>query len=175
MKMERKSTISRIWRYYVLRFKRLRGNPRVLALGCGIGIFIGLTPTMPFHTVMIIFLCLATRSSVIAAIIASWVVCNPLTYFPIYYFSVLLGNNLTQYELNWSRIKDIIDKFIIESHSVSLYHAFFDLGYESLVVLLVGGFVFALPFAIAGYYGSLFFFTRLDQKRKNKKELKKTE
>jgi len=98
----------RLTRYYYLRFTRLKGNPKSLAMGTAIGVFIGISPTIPLHTVLILGITIATRTSTIAGIISSWVVCNPLTYIPIYYFSMLLGNLVTPYELNWQRIKTLI-------------------------------------------------------------------
>ena len=99
----------RINKYYFLRLKRLRGSPRALAGGTAIGVFIGLTPTMPLHTILIILLALLTRTSAVAGIIFSWLVCNPLTYLPIYYLSAVIGNHITPYELNLEKVQAILD------------------------------------------------------------------
>ncbi len=163
---------SRTRRYYYLRLKRLKGNPRQLALGFTIGVFIGLTPTMPFHTVMILICCLITRSSFIAGVIASWIVCNPLTYVPIYYFSMVLGNYATKYTLNWTRIKEIVDIILSDQATISSsWQTIMSLGYEALAVLLVGGVILAIPFTLVSYYTSLIFFNKFAEKRKNKQIL----
>ena len=36
--------------------------------------------------------------------LASVVACNPLTYIPIYYFSTIIGNAVTPYELNREKV-----------------------------------------------------------------------
>lgn len=156
----------RLCKYYFLKFKRLKGDPHSLALGTAIGIFIGISPTMPFHTIMILGLCVITRSSAIAAIISSWLICNPLTYIPIYYFSLVLGNIVTPYNLDWVRIR----AFIVgitgdQSFSESLKDVA-DLGLEAMAVMVLGGAVLALPFTLASYFFSLRFFKNLREKKK---------
>ena len=74
----------RTTRYFVLRFMRLRGSPYSLAMGTALGIFIGITPTIPLHTVAIIGITLLLRVSTLAGLIAGTVVCNPLTLVPQY-------------------------------------------------------------------------------------------
>ena len=70
---------NRINKYYYLKFMRLRGDPKVLAGGVAIGVFVGLTPTIPLHTLLVIAFTIITRTSTIAGIISSVAVCNPLT------------------------------------------------------------------------------------------------
>lgn len=164
--------IKRIAKFHFLRFKRLKGNPHSLALGTAIGVFIGLTPTMPLHTIIIIALSLVTRTSILAAVISSWLVCNPLTYFPIYYFSVAIGNAITPFQLNWPKIKSVLDVLLSDTATFSQStNAIFNLGAEALVVLLVGGCILALPFTAISYYGALFFFTNIRKKRREKQVL----
>ena len=57
----------RTLKYHWLKFRRLQGDPRKVALGAAIGIFIGITPTLPFHTFLILGLAPLFRASVIAA------------------------------------------------------------------------------------------------------------
>jgi hypothetical protein len=55
-----------------------------------IGVFIGITPTMPFHTVLAVSLAVLLRASKLAAALGVWV-CNPLTIPLFYYGSYRLG------------------------------------------------------------------------------------
>ncbi|MDP3478975.1 MAG: DUF2062 domain-containing protein, partial [Desulfoprunum sp.] len=48
--------LKRLGKYYYLRFLRLKGDPYSLAFGTAIGVFVGLTPTMPLHTAIILIL-----------------------------------------------------------------------------------------------------------------------
>lgn len=157
--------LNRLGRYYYIRFLRLKGDPYALAFGTAIGVFVGVTPTMPLHTAIILVLAFVTRTSAIAGILSSWIVCNPLTYIPIYYFSTVIGNALTPYELNWQRIQGVVDGL---SSSQGIAHAFeilASLGMEALIVLIVGGVILALPFALVSYYVSLYTFLKIRAKR----------
>lgn len=157
-------------KYYFLRLQRLQGSPYALAGGTAIGVFIGLTPTIPFHTVLIIFFSLLTRTSALAGIITSWIVCNPLTYLPIYYLSAVVGNHLTPYELNLQTVRSALEQAMagdgIQSSAAILVKS----GYQVLVVMGVGGLCIALPCAIASYYLAYVFFLQI-KKRHSKKHV----
>lgn len=157
----------RLNKYYYLRLKRLRGDPKILAGGIAIGVLVGLTPTMPLHTLLVIALTIITRTSTIAGVVISLIVCNPLTYFPIYYFSVFFGNMVTPYDINWSGIQIIFDQLVHSENIIDSVNIVAHLGYKSLVVMITGGIIIALPFAIASYYISLYIFKHLNSKRRN--------
>ncbi|BHH83002.1 DUF2062 domain-containing protein [Desulforhopalus sp. 52FAK] len=157
--------IRRIIRYNLIRIKRLSGDPRAIAGGIAIGVLIGLSPTMPLHTPLIIGLALLTRTSVLAGIAVSWLVCNPFTFFPIYYVSVLIGNYLTPYEINFQTIQLLLDQIMNGAGIEASIKMIMNLGQETIIVLLVGGFVFALPFSFLSYYLSVPFFKKRQAKR----------
>lgn len=158
----------RTLRYFYLKFLRLKGDPRSLAWGTAIGTFLGVTPTIPFHTVSVLLATFVTRTSTIAGLLATLAVCNPITYVPQYYFSTVIGNMLTPYNLNWERIQSVLDILLCKPGFRESIKAVLDLGYESVIVLLVGGVVLALPFGIASYFLSFKFFTNVHRKRRNK-------
>ena len=160
--------LKRISRYYYLKFMRLKGDPQSLAIGTAVGVFIGITPTMPLHTVLIILITLVTRTSTIAAMLASFLVCNPLTYVPQYYLSTVIGNALTPYELTWSRIKEVLEILLQHPGLQKSFDVLVGLGYEAAIVLVVGGVVLALPCAVASYFFSLRIFVKIRQKRSQK-------
>jgi hypothetical protein len=161
----------RFLKYYFIRFKRLQGNPHALAGGTAIGVFVGLTPTMPFHTLLIVFLSLLSRSSAVAGIIISWIVCNPLTYLPIYYLAAVIGNHLTPYELNLGKVQNALEQVMAGESLWKSLAILLDSGYETLVVMGVGGLCLALPFAMLSYYLALVFFLKIQKKRINKRVL----
>ena len=72
----------RLKAFYV-RIKELQGDPRHIAMGMAIGVFTGVTPTVPFHTVIAIALAFILKCSKPAAIIGSFVA-NPITIPFIY-------------------------------------------------------------------------------------------
>ncbi|HKJ89274.1 MAG TPA: DUF2062 domain-containing protein [Gammaproteobacteria bacterium] len=57
---------------------------RTLARGVGVGLFIGLTPTVGFQIPLLAALCVTLRASFPAAFLVSWI-SNPLTAAPLYY------------------------------------------------------------------------------------------
>ena len=102
-------SLSRTVKYYALKFKRLRGDPPSLALGTAIGVLIGISPTIPLHTVAIIVVTLLMRASTIAALISASVISNPLTMAPLYYLCWLVGDFVLPDRLNWDRILMVLD------------------------------------------------------------------
>lgn len=160
--------LKRIARYYYIKFMRLKGDPQSLAVGTAIGVFIGITPTMPLHTILIILITVVTRSSTIAALLGSLLVCNPITYVPQYYLATVVGNALTPYQLSWGRIKEVLEVLLQHQGLYKSLEALAGLGYEAAIVLVVGGTVLALPCAIASYFLSLRFFVKIRNKRSQK-------
>ena len=149
---------NRINKYYYLRFKRLRGDPKVLAGGVAIGVFVGLTPTIPLHTLLVIAFTVITRTSTIAGIVSSVAVCNPLTYFPIYYFSAILGNFITPYQLNLESLETVFVQLTSSGSMLDSLTLIGTLGYKTIMVMVTGGLVLALPFTLASFYLALYFF-----------------
>ncbi len=163
--------LGRTRRYYYLRFIRLRGTPHSLALGSAIGVFIGITPTIPLHTIVILFLTIISRSSFIAGLITSWVVCNPLTYFPLYYLSLRIGNLVTPYELSWSQIQSVLQVLLSDVSFTIRLKALLTVSYEAIIVMILGGALLALPFAVISYYISYLAFIKIRNKRHEKRIL----
>ncbi len=78
------------WQEFIRQLRELRGKPHELSLGIAIGVFVGITPTIPLHTVLAIALAVALRGSKLAAALGVWVA-NPLTIPIFYYGSYQLG------------------------------------------------------------------------------------
>ena len=161
-------TPKRICRYYYLKFTRLQGDPQSLAWGTAIGTFFGITPIIPFHTAINLVITFLTRTSTIAALLASFIVCNPLTYVPQYYFSTIIGNALTPYDFTWERMETVVDIHLSKPGLTESLNALATLGYEAIIVLLVGGSVLALPFTVVSYFLSLQLFIKIRNKKRTK-------
>jgi uncharacterized protein (DUF2062 family) len=167
MKFEPGRTI----RYYYLRFIRLQGDPKVIARGVAIGTFIGITPTIPLHTISAIVLALLLRGSKIAALLFTVIASNPLTFFFQYYFSWRLGNWLTFKNLSWAEISSVFKLISTHGSFQQTLLALGGLGQDALCILLLGGVVLALPLALLAYFLSYTFFSLLQKKRMAKKSL----
>lgn len=147
---------------------RLKGDPQSLALGTAIGVFLGIAPIMPFQTILVVLVTVVTRTSTIAAILSSFLVANPFTYVPQYYLSTVIGNALTPYDLTWVRIKEAMDLMLQDPGFYKTLMILVELGYEAVIVLLVGGAVLAIPFTFASYFLSLRLFLKIRQKKTQK-------
>ncbi len=164
--------LSRLQKFYYLKFLRIKGDPKAIAWGSFIGAFIGTLPVMPFHTIGIIAICMLTRNSSMAGLLTSLAISNPFTYIPIYYACLKIGNLLTPYEMGWSKIHGILD-IIISGHGFKeSIHILGNLGSEIFIVMLTGGFVLALPMAICCYFFTLKLFIKIRQKRRQRHVLR---
>jgi len=154
-------------RYQWLRLVRLRGDPFVLARGIAIGTFIGLTPTIPFHTILTIFFCAVARGHLVAGIVVSLLVSNPFTIPLQYYISWKVGTILTGSSLSWEHVKDLMglarDKSMFEAVKLIYINSF-----RSMISVLLGGIVFSLPFAIASYFSALYLYIQRQKRRMNR-------
>ncbi|MFO7760749.1 MAG: DUF2062 domain-containing protein [Thermodesulfobacteriota bacterium] len=153
-------TINRLLKFHYLRFLRLKGTPEEVARGIAVGIFIGITPTIPFHTVLVLMVSLFFKANKFAGLLASWVISNPLTFFLQYYLSWRIGSFLLSHEVSWDQIHKILG--IVSGHGSfqTSIKELSKLGGSTITVMLVGGIVLALPFTILSYYAALLFFTR---------------
>ena len=154
-------------RYYTLKLIRLRGNPKSLALGTAVGVFIGISPTVPFHTVSIIGITLMMRVSTLAGLVAGTVVSNPLTMVPQYYLCWKIGNMLLPGRLDWERIQEVLG-ILADGRFLDSIQAITHLSSDAILVMLTGGIVLGLPLAVASYLFSFYFFRRIQLKRRKK-------
>lgn len=159
----------RLVRYYYLKFLRLQGDPRSIARGVAVGIFIGITPTIPLHTILILSFCLLFRASKVAGILASILVSNPFTFFIQYYLSWLVGTAIFPGLLSWQRLQQVMEVLSAGNSGFTGFKesmsAISSLGVDAITVLVVGGTLLALPFTALSYYYSLKLFIRLRNKR----------
>ena len=152
------------------RFKEMQGSPAYLARGVALGVFIGLAPVMPLKTVLILVLTFLISSSTIAAILTCATLCNPLTYIPLYYFAWFIGDLILPGKASW----DKLEATVLQMQQSGLGEAVSlagDVGLDAALVILLGGFLLALPPAILSYPLSYRFFLKIAIKRQEKKIL----
>ncbi len=127
-----------------VRFLKIRGNPREIALGLALGLFVGMTPFMGFHTAIAVFFAALFKWNKISAAIGVWVT-NPVTAPVIYSITYFTGSKLfgptkaacLANDLSFSAIVKILQKTP-----------------EIFLVLSIGGVIVGLPLAVFGYYFS---------------------
>ena len=145
--------LKRTIKYHWLKLRRLQGDPRKVALGAAYGVFIGVTPTIPFHTILAIGLAPLLRISVVAAYMGIWV-SNPLTWVLQYVISYKVGRYILFRGQQPLAIPDHADLSV-----------FLDLLWRGGLALQVGGVIIALPPAIMTYFVTLWAVKRYRQRR----------
>jgi uncharacterized protein (DUF2062 family) len=125
-------------REFVQRVKNLEGDPHYVAMGLAIGVFVGITPTIPFHTVIAVALAFIFRGSKAAAALGVWF-SNPITA-PIFYWGsykvglYLLGNP-APFDVKYESILELLN-----------------LGMDVTIAMIAGGIILGVLPGIASYF-----------------------
>jgi uncharacterized protein len=125
-------------REFVARVKNLEGDPHFVAMGMAIGVFISITPTIPFHTVLAVALAFFLRGSKAAAALGVWF-SNPITA-PIFYWGsyktgmYLLGNS-APFDVKYESILELLN-----------------LGMDVTIAMIAGGIILGILPGIASYF-----------------------
>jgi len=127
-------------RTFYERFISLKGEPEQIAAGLAIGVFVGVTPTIPFHTGIIVLIGLLFRQNITAGYLGAWIISNPLTV-PLFY--------VAQYELGRFLLGMERSRFELTDYTLGSITA---LGWEILLPLLTGGILMAPFFAVPVYF-----------------------
>lgn len=125
-------------REFVDRVKNLKGDPHYVAMGMAIGVFIGITPTMPFHTVLAVALAFILRGSKVAAALGVWF-CNPVTapvlYWGSYKAGMYLLGNPAPFDVKYESVLELLN-----------------LGMDVTIAMIAGGVILGILPGIASYF-----------------------
>ena len=144
--------LRRVLRYHWLKFLRLQDDPRKLAWGMALGVFIAFTPTIPFHMVGALTLAALLRVSPVTAFLGIQI-CNPLTIPAIYLAAYKVGQFLLY------RGKPLV---FPETFS---FEAWMGVLWQGGVALQVGGVILAIPPAIVSYFLTLWIVQRYRRRK----------
>jgi len=125
-------------RQFIESIKQIKGDPNFIASGMAIGIFIGITPTFPFHTVIAIALAYILRASKAAAALGVWIG-NPLTIPFIYLGSYKTGSLILGTSLPCDA------KYLTLTELTKL-------GFNATLALITGGLIIGIVPAVASYF-----------------------
>jgi uncharacterized protein (DUF2062 family) len=142
IKRKKKDKQQNVLRRVYERFVKIRGQPREIALGFALGIFIGLTPTFGIQIPIAIFFAAMLKWSKISAVFGVGIT-NPLTGPFIYGFTYFVGAKILGMEsalnlpqnFDWDAVKVMLGK-----------------APRMLTAMTVGGIITGLPLAILIYY-----------------------
>jgi hypothetical protein len=141
-------------RKFIDRVKKLDGDPHYVAMGMAIGVFIGFTPTIPFHTVLAVGLAFIFRGSKAAAALGVWF-CNPVTV-PLFYVGsykvgrYLLGNS-APFNIKYESLPELLN-----------------LGLDVTVAMIAGGVILGIFPGVASYFITRKIFATIRSRRASK-------
>jgi len=145
---------------YLTRVKQLQGDPHYIAKGVALGVFIGIMPIVPLHTVSAVALAFIFKASKPAAAIGVWV-SNPLTLPFLYYACFKVGHFFFKHANGFNpKIESIIE----------LFNRGLELGY----VMITGGIILGVLPAIAAYFIALKSFKTIRDRRLAKRTHKRS-
>ena len=139
--VEKESLLSIVRRLYE-RFIRIRGEPREVALGFALGIFVGMTPTIGVQTPIAIFLAALFKWSKLSSAIGVWI-SNPLTAPILYGVTYITGAKILSLEPVFS---------MPLSPTWSTFKAMLQKAPQAFGAMTVGGALLGIPLAIVSYY-----------------------
>jgi uncharacterized protein len=122
------------------RFLSLNGRPEEIARAMALGVFIGVTPTIPFHTALVMITCMILRQNITAAMLGATIVSNPLT-IPFFY--------LAEYEIGILALGLGPNSFVLANYDV---RSILEIGWHIFYPLMLGGMLLACVFAVPSYF-----------------------
>jgi uncharacterized protein (DUF2062 family) len=143
------------FRQIVTRIRNVEGDPHAVALGFAIGVFIGVTPTIPFHTVLAVALTFLVKGSKVAAAIGVWFA-NPITIPIFYYVSYKVGSWLLGHSLSFDFKQHSLLEILKSSTEVA-------------IALLLGGVILGILPGIITYFIMLKMIKTMKNRRAEKK------
>ncbi|MFW5498544.1 MULTISPECIES: DUF2062 domain-containing protein [unclassified Maridesulfovibrio] len=146
--------LKRLLKLYYLKLMRINASPHNIAMGVACGVFGGcfpVIPGLPLQTVIAVVMAFFTRSSKIAAAIATWI-SNPFNWLLFYYVQFKIGTFLLPIEVQFDPAKWQVSDFM-------------EIGWQGVTILIFGGFVLGVPLAIIAYFIALYFIRRYRRRK----------
>jgi uncharacterized protein (DUF2062 family) len=135
-------TLQRFYR----RFIKIQGEPKKIALGFALGLFIGVSPTMGIQTAIAVFFAALFKWNKISAAIGVWI-SNPVTAPFLYSFTYFFGAKLIGIGEGSGATNGLV---------ASSFSTLFQKAPETLWFMSVGGVVLGPPIAFVGYVFAYF-------------------
>jgi len=157
----------RRFRYIYLRLIRLRGHPHELALGMAFGIFTGMMPIIPFHTIVAVSLSLVFKASKITAAAGVWI-CNPVTIYLVYKYCYRIGSFILGFDHNTKIVAPVVEA-INRGELLDVVAEILSAGGMVVAPFLLGGIVLGIIFAAPSYFIFFYFFKAFVSWRKSRK------
>ncbi len=150
----------RSWRYWHLRFRRLRGTPAAIARGLACGVFAGSFPLFGLQTIIGVLLAVIFRGNKLAAAAGTWI-SNPFTYVPIFVFNYKVGQLLLG-------LTETVPQESLQQNWQS-WSTLMESGLDFIITLFLGCLVVGLICALLSYIISFRIIDRWHKLRKYRK------
>jgi len=124
------------------RFLKIRGEPREIALGFSLGLLVGMTPTMGFHTVIAVFFASLFKWNKISSALAVWIT-NPFTAPVIYSMTYVVGAKAMGLTMSHKLSDGLSSSNFIEMIKKTP---------EIFSAMTIGGFIIGIPLSLVGYH-----------------------
>jgi uncharacterized protein (DUF2062 family) len=138
-------------REIVQRVKKLEGDPHFISMGMAIGVFVSITPTMPFHTVIAVALAFLLRGSKAAAAIGVWF-CNPISapffYLGSYKLGIFIFGNSAPFDVKYESLLELLK-----------------LGMDVTIAMIAGGIILGILPGFASYFIMRKFITTIQSRK----------
>lgn len=126
-------------RLLYLPLLRLKGQPEEVAGGMAIGVFVGMTPTVPLHTVLAVSIAFLLKKSKLAAAAGVWV-SNPLMLPLVYLLDYHVGRLIIGKGPASLAVRDFSLRNLLK------------LGWEISYPMFIGGLITGFLLAIPSYF-----------------------
>jgi len=160
----KKSMLKKKISSFVEKVKRLNGNPHYVAFGMAIGVFVAITPTIPFHTILALALAILLKASKPAALLGVWV-SNPITVVFLYLACYKVGHFFFEGSLQAQEsIELLIEHLESDAHfsqKVSYFNEFARTQIKTFMIMNAGGVILGLPSGVVTYFITKRFFAKL--------------
>lgn len=145
----------RLFRYFYIRFLRIRSSPEAIARGAAAGAFAGSFPLMGLQIIIGVAIAAMIRGNKAIAAASTWI-SNPLTYVPLFLLNFHVGR--------WLLRQPTTTELPISSSSWS-WDALMSMGLSVVASLMVGSFMVGLVMSALGYFVGLAIAKRVQQRK----------
>ena len=148
----------------LIELAREKDPPHKVALGMGLGIFVGILPIMGIQMAVVALFALPLRGNLKAAIAGVWI-SNPITFIPMYWSYYRFGLLFTQSKpVGWTAFSNVITQ-AAEGSWTEVSASMFNLGTDILIPMWVGATILAVIFSIPTYFVTYSLVVRIRARR----------
>lgn len=178
----------RFFRYRYLKLLRINDNPRSIALGVGLGLFIGFLVPIGLQTIVALPLAFLFKANKVLSVGFTWIT-NHVSVFFIYPIQCYVGGLIIFRPFEFAKLNATFSEALTSIMKMAKKSGFFeatyktvvmfwDLGSDILITFFAGGLLFGIVSGIVGYclsYGAIIRYKEGRRQRMRQKLISKRE